>query len=559
MSVVRFTIGHILTHGLERRIRDMTVNRLEGAFVEAGVATIFQPCTPAGDASSNNILEISMHNTQRQFEINRYVIFLFPPHSSPDQVLEFKHLGIKFSFSPYLCVGTDGVEKSTDVVYGQVEEDGKDRKVPLTIYSGAMLHNQPEGSDITIKSDGGEIIGLKIKKENSESLIVGVGGAFTSPFIGESCNRQYYNYIVDFVLNSHDNPLNKQGNQSGSNRTPSQPSIIATDETCAQNVTTLFVANHTIKQSGFLDGNLVNPYENVSTFLQDAYLRGNRLPRAIHEVLYKFKSRDRSTHPALLLRGLLEPTDVPATPSDIAAKPKALKGIPELWIGAMAEHLGYAVGYMQEKGGRIFQNLFPTKQNETKLSSESSIIDLDFHTEIAFHPHLPDYLILFCLRSDHDKIAATFYSTVEDIIRDVDDNCYAILRKPLFKTGIDFSFGSSNGRAGNGRLTPILYGDPFSPFLCYDLDLMTGTTSDAQDALKIVRSAANRTKRSIVLECGDLLIVDNRRVVHGRSNFLPRYDGQDRWLIRTSVLADIQVSAADRRSHPRVIETLFKV
>ena len=58
---------------------------------------------------------------------------------------------------------------------------------------------------------------------------------------------------------------------------------------------------------------------------------------------------------------------------------------------------------------------------------------------------------------------------------------------------------------------------------------------------------------------GDLLIVDNRRAVHGRSQFTPRYDGFDRWLQRMSVVRDPIASVSDRRGGVCVIETAFAV
>ncbi len=49
-----------------------------------------------------------------------------------------------------------------------------------------------------------------------------------------------------------------------------------------------------------------------------------------------------------------------------------------------------------------------------------------------------------------------------------------------------------------------------------------------------------------VLEPGDMLIVDNRKAVHGRTGFTPRYDGEDRWLRRCFTVSDI------RASHPQL-------
>ena len=60
---------------------------------------------------------------------------------------------------------------------------------------------------------------------------------------------------------------------------------------------------------------------------------------------------------------------------------------------------------------------------------------------------------------------------------------------------------------------------------------------------------------SVVLEPGDLLVVDNNVAVHGRSPFTARFDGTDRWLQRSFVVADLAPSAGERDG--RVITTQF--
>ncbi|MFJ6772983.1 TauD/TfdA family dioxygenase [Kitasatospora sp. NPDC091257] len=44
-----------------------------------------------------------------------------------------------------------------------------------------------------------------------------------------------------------------------------------------------------------------------------------------------------------------------------------------------------------------------------------------------------------------------------------------------------------------------------------------------------------RVSVAVSLEPGDVLVVDNDLVVHGRVPFRARYDGTDRWLKRASV------------------------
>lgn len=45
----------------------------------------------------------------------------------------------------------------------------------------------------------------------------------------------------------------------------------------------------------------------------------------------------------------------------------------------------------------------------------------------------------------------------------------------------------------------------------------------------------DRVSVAVRLESGDVLVIDNDVVVHGREPFPPRYDGTDRWLRRASV------------------------
>ena len=92
------------------------------------------------------------------------------------------------------------------------------------------------------------------------------------------------------------------------------------------------------------------------------------------------------------------------------------------------------------------------------------------------------------------------------------------------------------------------------PFV-FDADLTVGIDADAEDALAPVRSAIAAVETSVVLESGDLLVVDNNVAVHGRSPFGARFDGTDRWLQRTFVVTDLAPSAADREG--RVITTEF--
>jgi hypothetical protein len=69
-------------------------------------------------------------------------------------------------------------------------------------------------------------------------------------------------------------------------------------------------------------------------------------------------------------------------------------------------------------------------------------------------------------------------------------------------------------------------------------------------------AAARCALRTVVLATGDLLVIDNARVVHGRTPYEPRFDGSDRWLQRSLVVRSFdEVPSAECSGH--VITTRF--
>lgn len=282
-----------------------------------------------------------------------------------------------------------------------------------------------------------------------------------------------------------------------------------------------------------------NPYKNLENFIKNASLAAFSFPEHIKELLLNFKTYGNDSG-YLLLRSL--PFDKPLmdTPLDAElVKENKQTFYSEFWLSAVGKFLGEPFSYIQENNGNIFHNVRPTKSNQDKLSSESSAISLDFHTETAFHPHMPDFLLLFCLRSDRNKDAQTIISSIRNFRNDINFELEKILRQPLFKTGIDYSFGSENGMRGNGPTLPILCADPRDPIITFDPDLMLGLTEEAESAIKALKTIIDKHKKGIILEPGDLIIIDNRRALHGRTYFKAYFDGKDRWLQRLYVSCDL--------------------
>ena len=280
-----------------------------------------------------------------------------------------------------------------------------------------------------------------------------------------------------------------------------------------------------------------------------AALGARDLPIDVDGAIVRFASESHRSG-ALLIRnapiGALPLT--PATPESPVDKDLAT----ELALLTVARVLGQPVGYVPEHGGRIVQNIVPTQTDADRQTSTSSRSNLMFHTETAFHPFRPRYLLLLCLRGDPS--AHTTLVSIHELMDQLPDDVVEMMFEPRFRTAVDVSF--LDGRANElGPVRPLITGTRAEPTFVFDADLTVGTDTEADDVLVLVRDLIEKIKTSVVLEPGDLLVLDNNVAVHGRSPFSARFDGYDRWLQRSFVVADLAPSAGQRVG--RVITTEF--
>lgn len=295
---------------------------------------------------------------------------------------------------------------------------------------------------------------------------------------------------------------------------------------------------------------LVPPYAvGVERFVRAAGHAARSLPPTIHDALVDFTDEAHQSG-AMLLRGL-PVGDLPRTPPT-PTTPAEKDSVSEFTLLTIARRLGQPVGYEPEHGGDLVQNIVPTESAVDRQVSTSSKVQLMFHTEAAFHPFRPRYLLLLCLRGD--RAALTRLSSIFEVLPQLAADQVEVLFQPRFRTAVDESY--LNGRT-NVLSTPmaVLSGARHRPSMVFDADLMTGIDEQAEDALRSLGDATAACHTSIALDSGDLLIVDNTVAVHGRSPFTPRFDGFDRWLQRTFVVSDLTPSAAERRG--RVITARF--
>ncbi len=273
------------------------------------------------------------------------------------------------------------------------------------------------------------------------------------------------------------------------------------------------------------------------------------LPCSVRASLAEFARRPHRSG-ALLLTDVPVGT-LPSTPLSPTAPCEKCR-TSELSLLTVARRLGEPVGYLPEHGGSLIQNIVPVRTSTTRQVSTSSNVELLFHTEAAFHPHRPHYLLLLCLRGD--PAASTTLASIADVLPHLSAATRRTLFQPRFRTAVDESYLA--GRANVlGPPTAVLSGDPDRPTMVFDADLMVGIDDDAAESLRTLAAAIEAFHTSVTLTAGDLLVIDNSVAVHGRSPFAARFDGTDRWLQRTFVVDELTPSAAERSG--RVITTVF--
>jgi L-asparagine oxygenase len=257
------------------------------------------------------------------------------------------------------------------------------------------------------------------------------------------------------------------------------------------------------------------------------------LPRDIHRRILEFRRRAPDGD-VLLLRGLI-PAGVEIDPSvssssDLPKGPVAQRAA--LLLVGVTAMFGEPFNYESLWGGRLVQNMIPVRGREYQQTSQSSSGTLDWHVEDGFREDRCDYAGLICLRGD--PAAVSMYAQARDLR--LSPELEATLRETRFQLRPDTAHVLTDEVAL--RQVAVLTGPKSEPEICYDTHHITpidGTDTEAADALRNLHENLDKVCMSHVMETGDMLIFDNRRVVHARGPFTARFDGTDRWLMRTMI------------------------
>ncbi|MGA5348698.1 TauD/TfdA family dioxygenase [Streptomyces griseoincarnatus] len=286
----------------------------------------------------------------------------------------------------------------------------------------------------------------------------------------------------------------------------------------------------------------------------------DELTRAARKILDEFGSS--ATRPELLERvtetaaGLSETIRHHCRPVDTADGLFVLRGLPlddseigptplswstagdsgavwDVLLLLLSTVMGNPIAWAGQQDGRFVHNIVPSPGHEQEQTGASSAVLLSPHTEDAFHPGRAHLLMLGCMRN-HDRVATTAASIRKVSLAEED---VALLSRPELPILPDDAYAEAQGFDGPPPKVPTVWDSGDGLTLRFDpaYTPLDGATPEHRAAYGRLEDELARVSVAVSLEPGDVLVVDNDLVVHGRVPFQARYDGTDRWLKRASV------------------------
>jgi Fe(II)/alpha-ketoglutarate-dependent arginine beta-hydroxylase len=292
-------------------------------------------------------------------------------------------------------------------------------------------------------------------------------------------------------------------------------------------------------------------------FLVEASVHARHLPWRIQEYLNGFRRHEPGY--AVISGHPVDVASIGPTPSHWNLLPDPSPTLDQdLLLVLYSALLGDVFGWATQQDGRMVHDVLPIKENEGEQLGTAADVLLDWHTEDAFHPHRPDWVILACIRNPTDTPTTVALS---DDLHLADDDVRTLFQ-PRFQILPDNSHLPQHNSTSSAvdfeaieqmRLSPpsipLLWGDTSRPYLRADRsfwDASDPADAGALGALQRLSDEIERQLKDVVLHPGDFCFLDNYKVVHGRKPFPARYDGTDRWLKRVCVTRDLRKSRSDR-------------
>lgn len=311
---------------------------------------------------------------------------------------------------------------------------------------------------------------------------------------------------------------------------------------------------------------LENSFLSVESecFMEECFLESAFLPKSLRKKLYNFRNQ-KEENGFFVLRGFqINDDKIGNTPQHWDTPWSNKKNLrEEIFQSLVSSSLGDTFGWKTQENGRILRNIVPTKSDSDEQLGGSSSVPLLWHVEEAFHPCKADMMTIMCYRND--ERAGTNLCSLNQM--KIPQNYMDILRQSRFYIEPDKSHFPENNNSQHWELqsedfckiksflldpkpVPVIWGPQGSERFVIDQAFMKTKKDDleAQEALGWLHHHMDEMKRTVVMDPGDVLFLDNRRVAHGRTVYKPNFGPKARWLRRINITTDLTKSFEWKKS-----------
>ncbi|MNO66815.1 Enduracididine beta-hydroxylase [compost metagenome] len=285
---------------------------------------------------------------------------------------------------------------------------------------------------------------------------------------------------------------------------------------------------------------------------QTALHASQDMPRSLRAMFAEFRGEHLGV--ALRVDGFeIDDSLIGATPSNTHSSLNRPIMREDIYLVLMAYCLGTPYSFASQQGGHLTQNIVPMKSVELTQLGAGSKEELVWHTEDAFSDNRPDFILLLGLRNPQSVATTVCALPPETDNEDID----ALFSKNFyFLPDSDHAshLAQATGEAARAAYLrmqeilkhpikeSILFGDRERPYIRIDPHFMKFANIEDESVAAYFRLAdrIDSAQQDIVINPGELLIIDNHRAVHGRRSFTARYNDRDRWLKKINVTQDFK-------------------
>lgn len=280
-----------------------------------------------------------------------------------------------------------------------------------------------------------------------------------------------------------------------------------------------------------------DPYSDFEAFFQNIIQIQEDVPERIKGGVKELREARRGG--ALLIRGLPLGKNICATPGEPFAKQPILDLGSEIFLVMISTLVAEPFSFREWDAGFMVHNKYPIRSHR-EVQFGSNAVEFLVHTETPFREFSPDYIALLCLREDPTGEAVTRLCDIGEIIESLSDADREVLQGAFFAFETDNPAVQIDGKSYTLPMPIITTRDRDQVFE-YVHDLV-GIHKEAQEVLNRLKSKVEAAVVDLFLTGGDLIIIDNSHMVHGRSAYEPNYDGTDRWLQRLLLTSRLVVN-----------------